>query len=68
MPKRPLLLPAMLDKPRAKSRYSKAEEPEEEDDEDEGKECGCGHHDDKGVVIKISLLLPDMLQPKSRRE
>lgn len=69
MAKQPMLPSAMLGKPSRKSKYSKADEAEMEDeDEDEGEEesCGCGHGDDEGVVIKISLLLPDMLQPKSR--
>jgi hypothetical protein len=67
MAKQPMPPSAMLGKPSRKSKYSKADEAEMEDeDEDEEEGCGCGHGDDEGVVIKISLLLPDMLQPKSR--
>lgn len=60
MAKIPPLPPATLGKPSKKSKSY-----EEDEDEDE-EECGCGGHDEKGIMLKISILLPESLQPKSR--
>lgn len=59
MAKKPMLPPATLGKPSKKSRYS-------EEDEDDEEECGCGGHDGNGIMLKISILLPDSLQPKDK--
>lgn len=59
MAKKPTLPPATLGKPSKKSRYS-------EEEEDDGEECGCGGHDENGIMLKISILLPESLQPKGR--
>ena len=60
MAKKTLLPPPTLGKPTKPSKYSSKEE-DDMDDEEEG--CGCeGGH--KGVMLKISILLPDTLQPK----
>jgi|LauGreDrversion4_2_1035121.scaffolds.fasta_scaffold08117_5 hypothetical protein len=62
MAKRPMLPPATLGKPSKKSKYSNGEEPEE-DDEEEG--CSCDHEEEeKGIMLKLSILLPSALQPK----
>jgi hypothetical protein len=55
-----MLPPATLGKPSKKSKYS---EEEDDDDEEEG-ECGCGGHEEEGIMLKISILLPDSLQRK----
>jgi hypothetical protein len=60
MAKIPPLPPATLGKPSKKSKYS---EEEDDDAEDEG-ECGCGGHEEEGIMLKISILLPDSLQRK----
>jgi hypothetical protein len=60
MAKRPMLPPATLGKPSKKSKYS---EEEDDDDEEEG-ECGCDGHEEEGIMLKISILLPDSLQRK----
>lgn len=58
MAKKPYMPPALLGKPR-----KKREDSEEEDDDDMEEEgCGCGGHG--GTMIKLSILLPDTLQPK----
>jgi hypothetical protein len=58
MAKKPYMPPALLGKPKKKPEDSS----EEEDDDMEEDECGCGGH--KGTMIKLSILLPDTLQPK----
>jgi hypothetical protein len=54
------LPPPMASKPRRKSKYS--EDETEDETEDEG--CGCDEEHENGIMLKISVLLPSMLQPK----
>jgi len=62
MAKRPMLPPATLGKPSKKSKYSNEDEMED-DEEEEG--CSCDHEEEeKGIMLKLSILLPSALQPK----
>lgn len=54
------LPPPLAGKPRRKSKYS--EDEMEDEAEDEG--CGCDEGHEKGIMLKISVLLPSTLQPK----
>lgn len=57
MAKKTMPMPVM-GKPNGKSKY------EEEDDDEE--ECGCEGHEE-GIMLQISILLPESLQPKGRK-
>jgi hypothetical protein len=59
MAKKPTLPPATLGKPSKKAKYS----PTEDESEEECDECG-EDHGGSGITLKISLLLPENMQPR----